>query len=300
MNNNLKRRLTAVGWGYFMVLPTILGLVLLNIWPMMQTLYLSLCRSGDFGQFDWQGLANYARLIKDADFWRSMYNTLLFTILTVPLGVVISLITAQFLNTGIRARGLFRTLYFIPVVSAPAAVAMIWRWIYNADYGILNQLLAAFSIQGPAWNTDPAWALPSIAVIAIWQSVGYNVILLLAGLQGIPKMYYEASRIDGASPVRTYISITLPLLTPSIFFVMITSVINGLKQFDLIYMMYEVNNSNPAYPFTRTLVRYYYQQGFEAMDKAYASSVIMGLLLIILAVTVMQFRFQKKWVHYGD
>lgn len=296
----MSRHLSNIGWGYFMVLPTVTGLIVLNLWPMLQTLYLSLCSSGDFGQFKWEGLGNYIELIEDPDFWLSMRNTLLFTLYTVPLGVFFSLLTAQFLNTGIKARGLFRTLFFIPVVSAPAAVAMIWRWIYNADYGILNQLLGMLHIQGPSWNTDPTWSLFSIAVIAIWSSVGYNMIILLAGLQGIPKMYYEASTIDGASPIRSYFSITLPLLTPSIFFVVITSVINGLKQFDLIYMMFEANNSNPAYPETRTLVRYYYQKGFELMDKAYASSVIMGLLIIIMIVTWIQFRGQKRWVHYGD
>ena len=300
MNKNMSRHLSNIGWGYFMVLPTVTGLIVLNLWPMLQTLYLSLCSSGDFGQFKWEGLGNYIELIEDPDFWLSMRNTLLFTLYTVPLGVFFSLLTAQFLNTGIKARGLFRTLFFIPVVSAPAAVAMIWRWIYNADYGILNQLLGMLHIQGPSWNTDPTWSLFSIAVIAIWSSVGYNMIILLAGLQGIPKMYYEASTIDGASPIRSYFSITLPLLTPSIFFVVITSVINGLKQFDLIYMMFEANNSNPAYPETRTLVRYYYQKGFELMDKAYASSVIMGLLIIIMIVTWIQFRGQKRWVHYGD
>ncbi|MBF9015372.1 MULTISPECIES: carbohydrate ABC transporter permease [unclassified Oceanispirochaeta] len=300
MNKKMKRRLSNIGWGYFMILPTVIGLVILNLWPMIQSFYLSLCSSGDFGQFKWEGLGNYYELISDPDFWLSMRNTVLFTLYTVPLGVFFSLITAQFLNTGIKARSLFRTLFFIPVVSAPAAVAMIWRWIYNADYGILNQLLGMVYIQGPSWNTDPAWSLISIAAIAIWSSVGYNMIILLAGLQGIPKMYYEASTIDGASPLRSYFSITLPLLTPSIFFVVITSVINGLKQFDLIYMMFESNNSNPAYPGTRTLVRYYYQKGFELMDKAYASSVIMGLLIVIMIVTWIQFRGQKRWVHYGD
>ncbi len=300
MSNITTRRWAAIGWGYFMILPTILGLILLNIWPMIQTFYLSLCSSGDFGRFDWEGLNNYRVLIKDRDFWRSVYNTFLFTLLTVPLGTVFSLIAAQFLNLGIKGKGLFRAIFFLPVVSAPAAVAMIWRWIYNADYGILNQLLAVFHLPVAAWNTDPVWGLPSVAVIAIWQSVGYNMIILLAGLQGIPKMYHEASLIDGASPVRRYLYITLPLLTPSIFFVVITSIINGLKQFDLIYMMYPPTNSNPAYPFARTVVRYYYQQGFESMNKAYASSLIMGLLILILLVTVIQFRMQKKWVHYGD
>ena len=285
------------GWAYLMVAPTMIGLFILNIWPIIQTIYFSFCSSGDFGKYEWMGTDNYARMAADVTLWQSTSNTFLFTILSVPLGVCLSLLAAQLLNTSIKGKTIYRTIYFLPIVSAPAAIAMVWKWLYNCDFGLINYILSFFGIDGPGWNTDPGYAMISIAVVAIWSSIGYNMIILLAGLQNIPKTYYEAAEIDGANPFRKYFSITLPLLSPTLFFVIIISVMGALKQFDLVYMM--TGFKNPVITQTRTLVHYFYTQAFDISDKGYGSTIIVFLFIIIMFVTWLQFKGQRKWVHYN-
>jgi len=295
--NNFRRNRTDYAWAYFMIAPTMIGLFVLNIWPIIQTIYLSFCSSGDFGRFIWMGGGNYAQILTDHTFGQATINTFLFVFLSVPGEICLALLAAGLLNSQIKGKTLYRTIYFLPVVSAPAAIAMVWRWLYNHEYGLINHILSSFEIQGPGWNTDPGIALTSIAIVAIWSSIGYNMIILLAGLQNIPKSYYEAADIDGANPFRKYFSITLPLLSPTLFFVIILSVMRALKQFDLVYMMTGIQN--PAIRQTRTLVYYFFEQGFEMYDKAYASVIIVFLFLIIMLVTWFQFIIQKKWVHYN-
>ena len=285
------------GWAYLMVAPTMIGLFILNIWPIIQTTYLSFCSSGDFGKYEWMGPANYARMATDVTLRQATLNTFLFAILSVPFGICLSLLAAQLLNTGIKGKTIYRTIYFLPIVSAPAAIAMVWKWLYNRDFGLINYVLSFIKIDGPGWNTDPGYAMISIAVVAIWSSIGYNMIILLAGLQNISKTYYEAAEIDGANPFRKYFSITLPLLSPTLFFVIIISVMGALKQFDLVYMM--TGFKNPAITQTRTLVHYFYTLAFEISDKGYGSTIIVFLFIIIMFVTWLQFKGQKKWVHYN-
>jgi multiple sugar transport system permease protein len=200
------------GWAYFMIAPTMIGLFILNIWPIIQTTYLSFCSSGDFGNYIWMGPANYARMATDITLGQATLNTFLFTILSIPAGVCLSLLAAQLLNSYIGGRAIYRTIYFLPVVSAPAAIAMVWKWLYNRHFGLINYILSFLGIEGPGWTTDPSYALVSIAIVSIWSSIGYNMIILLAGLQNIPKSYYQAADIDGAGRFRKYFSITLPLL----------------------------------------------------------------------------------------
>jgi len=294
---NLRKNKGNYAWAYFMIAPTLIGLFILNIWPIIQTIYLSFCSSGDFGKFTWMGDANYVKILTDRTFWHATVNTFLFVLLSVPGAICLSLLTAGLLNSKIKGKALYRTIYFLPVVAAPAAIAMVWRWLYNQEYGLINHMLLFFGIQGPGWNTDPGIALASIAIVAIWSSVGYNMIILLAGLQNIPKSYYEAADIDGANPFRKYFSITLPLLSPTLFFVIVLSVMRALKQFDLVYMITGIQN--PAIRQTRTLVYYFFERGFEMDDKAYASVIIVFLFLIIMLVTWFQFIIQKKWVYYN-
>ena len=294
---SFRRNKANYAWAYFMIAPTMIGLFILNIWPIIQTIYLSFCSSGDFGKFIWMGGGNYAQILTDSTFGQATVNTFLFALLSVPGGICLSLLAAGLLNSKIKGKTLYRTIYFLPVISAPAAIAMVWRWLYNCEYGLINHMLSFFGIQGPGWNTDPGIALASIAIVAIWSSIGYNMIILLAGLQNIPKSYYEAADIDGANPFRKYFSITLPLLSPTLFFVVILSVMGALKQFDLVYMMTGIQN--PAIRQTRTLVYYFFEQGFEMYDKAYASVIIVFLFLTIMLVTWFQFIIQKKWVHYN-
>lgn len=291
-----KKNGSDMAWGYFMTAPTMIGLFILNIFPIFQTMYLSLTKSGSFGKVTFVGLENYKNLVQDKLLLQSFVNTFNYTIITVPVGVFLSLFVAVLLNSKIKGKTIYRTLFFLPVVSAPAAVAMVWRWIFNSDFGLINNSLKAIGLSGPNWLTNPKTALIAIAIVGIWSMIGYNMIILLAGLQEIPESYYEAADIDGAGPIRKFFSITLPLVTPTLFFVVITTLIGSLQVFDTIYMM--VNKSNPALPNVQSVVVLFYRYAFEMNMKGYGSAIIISLFVVILLITAIQVKLQKKWVHY--
>jgi multiple sugar transport system permease protein len=279
-----------------MIAPTALGLLIFYIWPILRTFYFSFTDWGAFGASEWSGLENYQNLIEDDAVLGALRNTFLYAAL-VLLVVPLSIVVAALLNTKrLRGVGIYRTLYFLPVVTMPVAVAIVWTWIYNGDFGVLNFLLSLVGIDGTSWLTDSDTALFAIAVVGIWMSLGYNVVILLAGLQGIPQHYYEAAELDGAGPVRRFFSVTVPLLSPSIFFVTVLSLIEALQVFDLIFIM--MDETNPALGSTRSVVYLFYQEAFVNSDRGYAAAIVMVLLVIILLMTLAQFRLQKKWVHY--
>lgn len=291
-----KRNLKDYGWAYFMIAPTIIGLLILNVWPIFQTFWLSLHKTGDFGSNEFAGLENYRHLFQDAVVMQATINTFKYAIIAVPIGIILSLIIAVLLNSNIKGKAIYRTIYFLPIVSAPAAVAMVWRWMYNGEFGLFNYLLSLIGIKGPNWLTDPKLALGAIIVVGIWSTLGYNMVILLAGLQEIPATFYEAAEIDGASPVRKFFSITLPLVSPTMFFVVITTIIGSLQVFDHIFMM--ISRTNEAMEKTQSLVYLFYKYSFVMNDKGYGSTIVMFLLVIIMIITVVQLYFQKKWVHY--
>ena len=174
-------------WGWFMVAPTIIGLFVLNIWPFIQTIYTSFCEHLGFGHYKFIGIQNYVNMFTNTEFWKATWNTVWFCFLTVPVGMILALFVAMLLNTKVKFKGGFRTIFFLPLVCAPAAVAMVWQWIFNGEYGILNQILGT-NIQ---WITDSKTAVIAVAIVSVWSSVGYDAVLLLAGLQNIPKTLYE-------------------------------------------------------------------------------------------------------------
>ncbi|MBN8205028.1 sugar ABC transporter permease [Microbacterium esteraromaticum] len=283
-------------WALVFIGPTALGLLVFYLWPTVRTMFMSFTESGPFGGSEWVGLANYERLFQDPELIGALRNTAIYTGIAL-IGIPVAVAIAALLNTaGLKGRSVYRTLYFIPVVTMPAAIALVWRMIYNGDFGVLNTMLGWFGVEGRSWLTDPSTALVAIAVVGIWAGLGTNVVIFLAGLQGIPDTIMEAADLDGAGPVRKFFSITIPLLSPSIFFVSVISVIGALQVFDLIYMMLGVNN--PAMPNTRTIVYLFYEAGFIDNERGYAAAIAFLLLLIILVLTVVQFRLQKKWVHY--
>jgi multiple sugar transport system permease protein len=285
-------------WAWFLVAPTIIGLLVLNIFPMFQSLVLSFYKSGDFGQGNiFVGLQNYQRMFADAQVWGAVRNTLLYTVLVVPLTILISLVLAVLLNSRLPGKMVFRTIYFIPMVAAPAAVTMVWKWLYNTRFGLINHILTSLGLPAQNWINDPNLALISIAIIGIWSSIGYDMVLFLAGLQEIPKDYYEASSIDGANFLHRFFDITLPLISPTMFFVAVTSVIQNMQVFDLVYMMVDI--TNPAYNSTVSLVYLFYNNSFKYFDKGYGSTIVMLLLAIIMVITVIQTRAEKKMVHYA-
>lgn len=293
--NNLHNRTTrnTFVWGWFLILPTVLGLLVLNIYPMIMTLYQSFCKTGDFGRGNiFIGLRNYTKLLSDASVIQALFNTFKYTLAEVPFSVLIALVLAAMLNRKIVGRSAYRTIFFLPMVVAPAAIAMVWRWLYNSQFGLINNVFN-LSIN---WISNPKLAVFSIAVIGIWSDIGYNMILFLAGLQEVPKDYYEAADLDGASGIQSFFHITIPLISPIIFFVIITRMIAAMQVFDLIYMIME--RSNPALAKTQSLVYLFYQSSFVERDLGYGSTIVAVLLLNIIIITAFQILAQKKWVHY--
>ena len=285
-------------WGWLFILPTIIGLLILNIIPIFQTIYQSFIKTGAFGKGNIiVGLDNYKKLIADENVWQALINTFKYAIVEVPFSIAIALVLAVFLNRKIRGRTLFRTIYFLPMVAAPAAVAMVWRWLYNSEFGLLNHLLNSIGLKSVNWISNPKIGFASMALVGIWSVIGYNMVLFLAGLQEIPRDYYEAAEIDGASGIREFFSITLPLISSTMFFVTVTRIISALQVFDTIFMM--MDRTNPALPKTQSLVYLFYRYSFTESNKGYGSAIVMLLLLVIMIVTVVQMKLQKKWVNYN-
>ena len=281
-------------WGWAFIIPTMLGLIILNIIPIFQTIYKSFFKTGDFGRGNiFVGLENYQTMFADSQVWQALINTIKYAIVEVPFSIAISLVLAVLLNRKMKGRSVYRTIFFLPMVAAPAAVAMVWRWLFNADFGLINHVFGVHV----NWVSDPNIAIFSIAVIGIWSIIGYNMVLFLAGLQEVPGDYYEAADIDGASGVRQFFSITLPLISPTIFFVLVTRVIGALQVFDLIFMV--MDKSNPALIKTQSLVYLFYEYSFRQKNQGYGSAIVVLLLVVIMIVTVFQMIGQKKLVYYN-
>ena len=281
-------------WGWIFIIPTMLGLIILNIIPIFQTIYKSFFKTGDFGRGNiFVGMENYQKMFADTQVWQALLNTFKYALMEVPFSIIISLVLAVLLNRKMRGRSVYRTIMFLPMVAAPAAVAMVWRWLFNSDFGLLNHVLGT-KIN---WSSGPDIAIYSIAVIGIWSIIGYNMVLFLSGLQEIPGDYYEAASIDGATGLKQFWHITCPLLSPTIFFVLITRIIGALQVFDLIFMV--MDKSNPALTKTQSLVYLFYEYSFRQKDQGYGSAIVVLLLTVIMIVTVFQMIGQKKWVHYN-
>lgn len=280
--------------GSLFIAPTILGLLILNIFPIFQTIWQSFFKAGDFGRGNvFVGLQNYKKVYGDVEIWQSLWNTLKYALVEVPVSFVLALLLAVFLNRKFRGREFFRTVFFLPMVVAPAAVAMVWKWLYNSNFGLINNLLGI----KVNWISEPSIAIYSIAIIGIWSVLGYNMVLLLAGLQEVPRDYYEAASIDGATDAQQLFHITLPMISPTIFFVLTTRIIAAMQVFDVIYMV--INYNNPALKKTESLVYLFYKYSFEQSKKGYGATVVVLLLVVTMILTVIQLIGQKKWVHYN-
>ena len=279
-------------WGYLMVAPTIIGLIVLNFYPFFDTLKLSFAKTLPFGLYKMQGIDNYVKMFSSAEFWKATWNTIYFCILTVPLGVFISLIVAIMLNSKIKGRTAFRAIFFLPMVVAPAAVAMVWKWMFNTEYGIINSVLHAHI----NWVSNPHIIMITCAIVAIWSAVGYDAVLLLSGLQNISKSYYEAASLDGASKIQQFFHITLPMVSPTLFVVIITRLMASLKVYDIIYMI--VEQSNPVLTDAQSLMYLFYRESFVSGNQGLGSAIVIWTVFLIGIVTAVQFVGQKKWVNY--
>ncbi|MDK2787225.1 MAG: multiple sugar transport system permease protein [Epulopiscium sp.] len=292
------KKLNEALWGWMFILPTVIGLIILNIIPIFRTLYQSFFKTGAFGKGNiFVGLENYRKMFNDEAVWQALINTFKYAIVEVPFSIAIALVLAVLLNREIKGRTIYRTIYFLPMVAAPAAIAMVWRWLYNSEFGLINHILNSLGLPSVNWISDPKIAYISIAIVGIWSVIGYNMVLFLAGLQEIPTDYYEAAEIDGASAVKQFFSITIPLISPTMFFVTVTRVIAALQVFDSIYMM--IGITNPALYKTQSLVYLFYKYSFVEYNRGYGSAIVMLLLAIIMIITAIQVICQKKWVNYN-
>lgn len=295
---SLNKRQKEFIWGWMFLLPTMLGLLILNIIPMGQTFYQSFFKTGSFGIGNqYVGLDNYEKLINDNQVWEAVGNSLQYAIIEVPISIALALVIAVLLNKKIKGTTFFRTVFFMPMVAAPAAVAMVWRWLYNTEFGLFNYVRTNMGLEKISFVSDPDYAIYSLAFVGIWSVLGYNMVLFLAGLQEIPGDYYEAAEIDGAGPINQFFNITIPLITPTLFFVTVTRIIAAMQVFDLILMMQD--KANPALGSTRSLVYLFYQYSFVENNRGYGSTIVMLLLGIMLLITAVQLYCQKRWVNYN-
>ncbi len=294
-----RRRPTSVGaWPVLFIGPLMAGVAVFYYWPIVKNLVVSLQQRNAFGGSPrWVGLQNYQDVLSSPDLGSAMANTLLYTgvvLLGIPLSVAVA---AMIELPGLRGRGLYRTLYFMPYLAMPMAVAQVWKLVYNGNFGLLNQLLRALGVADPPyWLVTPGWALLAVALFGVWGSVGFNVIILSAGLRSIPRELYEAASIDGASAWRQFRSITVPLLSPSIFFLTIMTTIGGFQLFDALFAM--IGTNNPAEPRTRSLVYLFYREAFVNSDQGMGAAVAVVIFACVAVVTFVQFLGQRRWVNY--
>jgi len=275
--------------------PSAIPLVCFVIYPMFSALWVSLHKWNLMSDMEWVGLGNYISLIHDPVTQRAFLNTAYYVVGYLPLVYILALGLAMALNAAIPFRGFLRGVYFLPVVTSWIAVALVWRWLLNPEVGIINHLLGLLGIDGPGWWTDPVWAMPSIILASAWKDLGFVMIILLAGLQVIPQDLYEAARMDGAGWWARLIHITLPMLTPTTFFVIVISLINGFQVFDQVYAM---TGGGPAGAST-VVVERVYDLTFRYSQAGTASALSWLLFLLILAITVIQMIGQRKWVNYA-
>ena len=278
------------------LLPALVPLVVFRIFPMMASLWVSLTKWNLLRPWEFVGLENYQKLLSDPQFHKALLNTLYYMVGYLPLVLTGALAVALLLNSKLKGIAFFRGIYFLPVVTSWVVVALLWKWLLSPEGGFVNYMLSLFGIDGPGWWTDPAWAMPSIILASVWKDLGFNMLILLAGLQAIPEQLYEAARIDGAGIWRRIRSVTLPLLTPSILFVTILAMIGAFQVFDQVYVMTEGGPAGATTVVMEQVVKKAFKYGL--MGEASAMSWI--LFAIILTFTVLQLKFQKKWVHYGD
>ena len=281
-------------WAWAFILPTMVGLIVLNFYPAVNTVWQSLCKTGDFGKGNiFIGLANYQAVLSKPETWQSLWNTIKYALIEVPFGVAIAMVLAVLLQQKIIGKSAFRTIFFLPMVCAPAAVAMVWKWLYNQQFGLINNVFHT----NVAWISDPNIAWISVGVIGVWSIIGYNMVLFIGGLQEIPKDYYEASEIDGASGISQFFNITVPLLSPTTFFIVQTRIIGALTVFDLMFMV--MDKTNMALNRTQSVVYLFYQYTFTNGNKGYGAALVMVLVVFIMLITFILQKCEKKFVFYN-
>jgi multiple sugar transport system permease protein len=295
-NKILGYRRKEMLWAYGFVAIPVLGFLIFGLLPLIASAVLSFTKWDMITSPKFIGFANYADLWKDDKVYKGLYNTF-FMLIHIPLGMFISLLLAILLNQKIRGVSLFRTIYYIPVISPIVAVSILWQWMLNYDFGMVNQFLWDWlHIKGPNWLGDPHWVKPSLILMGLWGGVGGNMVLYLAGLQSISSTYYEAAEVDGANAWQKFTRITVPLLSNIHFFIVVMGVIGTFQAFSQVYVMEP--DGGPEYS-AATVVFNIFEHAFKYFDMGYASAEAWMLGVIILVLTLIQFRLSKRWA-YND
>lgn len=278
--------------GFLFILPWVLGFIIFNLIPIVQALY--------FGFTDWNsltaptfiGFKNYIDLFHDNQFINALTVTAKFAIFSVPLGILVSLTLAVFLNNKIKGISVFRTILYLPAVVSGVSIALLWRWILDKNFGLINMVLAKIGISGPGWLSDPNWVLPSYLLIAVWGAGG-GILTYLAGLQDIPKTLYEAAEIDGAGWFEKFTKITVPMLSPIIFYNLVMGIVGAFRKFNDAYIIGGAGNQGKFY------MIYLYENAFKYFKMGYATAMAWILFLIILILTALVFKSSSIWVFYS-
>jgi len=289
-------------WAYVLIAPLFIGTLVFGIFPVLYSLFISFTDWNLLSGFSgFTGIKNYIEILSTKSTLHEIRNTLVFAAFTVPITLLFSLYFANLLNRDIKGKSIFRVIYFLPNIVMPTAVALVWRWLLNTKYGLVNLGLGALGLPTPAWISDPHFIMAALIIVSVWSGIGYNTIILLASMQNIPKEMYEAAELDGARGARLYWKVTFPLLSPSIFFLLTMGVMKAMRVFDIVFMFTNKDNwtsGGPLLEATRTMVYGIYYNAFSKLDMGLACAESGVLLILIVIMTVVQFRLQKKWVHY--
>ncbi len=285
-------------WGLALIAPNTLGLLFFFGIPVLMAFRTSLVEWNGIRPPVEVGLGNFERLFNDPLFWRSLGNTLKLMLMIIPTGIVLSLGAAVLLNQKLVGRSIFRTIYFLPVVTSTVAASIVWTWMFQTRYGLISSFLAPYGLGDLNWLTSPDLILIPIAAVTVWQRIGFEMVLFLAGLQNIPRSLYEAAVLDGASRWERFRSITLPMLSPTTFLVFILASISTFQIFDQVYIMTSRTTRGGVGGSASTLAYFLYDSGFGKGRFGYASAIALVLFLIILVFTLFQLRFQRRWVYY--
>ncbi len=282
-------------FAYWLMMPTVIIIFCFHVLPIFYSFGLAFYNWDLISEAKFTGFRNFKILFKDALFWKSLFNTVYYTAVSVPLSIFFSLFIAMLLNQKIKGMDAYRVIYFIPVITSINAVSIVWKLIYHPNFGLLNKVLESVGIPGQRWLLDPKWALLAIVVMSVWKHLGYNVIIFLTGLKNIPNHLYEAAEVDGAGRWSQFRHITWPLLSPITFFILVMSIIGSFQVFAQIYMM--TPGGGPMNS-TMTVVFYLYKVGFGDFHFGYAAAVAFELFIMIFVMTLLQKLVVEKRVHY--
>jgi len=269
----------------------IVGFLVFTAYPLVFSVYASFTKWNGLSEPVFNGIANFVEMANDRYFWQAMGNTV-FYMIGIPIGLVLSLLLALALNRKMRGTTFFRTVYYVPVISSLAAVAILWQWAYNGDFGLVNQVLALFGIDGPNWLQNADTVKPAIIIMAVWKGLGYSMLLYLAALQSVPRHLYEAAALDGAGAFQQFRHITVPMLNPVTFFLVVTSIIGGAQIFIEINIM--TPTGGPEFS-SASIVWYIWQKAFNYLQMGYATAMSVVLGLLVFVVTAIQFRLNRRF-----